>query len=125
MAFTPPFARSTVREHARAEGSLAKGAAASMRIDTFYRTTKCAVCDARLPHASPSAVCAHCASSPVLAQRRLAAERALHALVEVCAQCAELSARDVGELACQSLDCPVLYARLNAVVAVHALGPPS
>lgn len=126
MAFTPPYARSSVRDHARGEGSLTRGPEtskgnASARIDTFYRTTHCTLCDLRLPAATTTALCAQCATSPVLAQRRLSARRALSELVTLCAQCAELDPHQVSELACQSLDCDVLYARLNAAVLVHSL----
>ncbi|WVQ70034.1 uncharacterized protein L199_008258 [Kwoniella botswanensis] len=103
--------RATGRGRGRGRGK-ARGRG-GMRIDSHFKSSHCIVCGVD----SSSALCMECQSDPsttthALLSRTQLASRKLLDLQKVCASC---SSTPPGEkILCDSIDCPITYARIGA-----------
>lgn len=84
------------------------------RIDQYYLSQKCPVCDAL---AKPGELCAECNDNPqasvlVLLMRYKLVTRALQRLNTICMSCMG-DFRSNKEIECDSLDCSVMYERVK------------
>ncbi|OCF36582.1 DNA polymerase zeta subunit [Kwoniella heveanensis BCC8398] len=89
------------------------GKRGGMRIDSHFRSSHCIVCGVE----SSSTLCDECRSDPsttshALLSRQHLAQSKLLSLQRICASC---SSTPVGEkILCDSIDCPITYARVGS-----------
>ncbi|KAK8869691.1 hypothetical protein IAR55_000259 [Kwoniella newhampshirensis] len=109
---------STVGAAARSRGGRGGGKKAGrgrsgMRIDSHFRSSHCIVCGVE----TTSTLCSACRSDPsttshALLSRQHLAQNKLLSFQKICASC---SSTPVGErILCDSIDCPITYARVGA-----------
>jgi len=91
------------------------------RIDSHFRSSHCIVCGSE----SSTPVCNDCAGEPsttthALLSRQHLAQDKLKSYHAICASCSSTPLND--RILCDSIDCPVLYARVQAQRDVEDLG---
>ncbi|WRT67197.1 uncharacterized protein IL334_004163 [Kwoniella shivajii] len=106
------YERSQAEAKLRSKGKNKSGVG-GMRIDSHFKSSHCVVCGVE----SSSTLCGECLSTPsitshALLSRQHIAESKLSDLHRICASCSSIP---VGEkILCDSIDCPITYARTNA-----------
>nr|XP_018263770.1 DNA polymerase zeta subunit [Kwoniella dejecticola CBS 10117]OBR85928.1 DNA polymerase zeta subunit [Kwoniella dejecticola CBS 10117] len=101
------------RSNTRRGNGKGKGKGRGMRIDSHFKSSHCIVCGVD----SSSTICEECQSDPsttthaLLSRSQLASSKLMD-LHKICASCSGIP---VGEkIMCDSIDCPITYARINA-----------
>nr|XP_031862677.1 uncharacterized protein CI109_001688 [Kwoniella shandongensis]KAA5529749.1 hypothetical protein CI109_001688 [Kwoniella shandongensis] len=108
-------------ERQQGRGGGGKKGKGGMRIDSHFRSSHCIVCGVE----TSSTLCSACRSEPsttshALLSRHHLAQSKLLSFQKICASC---SSTPVGErILCDSVDCPITYARVVAERDVEDLG---
>ncbi|WVQ78404.1 hypothetical protein IAT38_000490 [Cryptococcus sp. DSM 104549] len=104
----------------RGRGRKGKANASGNRIDSHFRSSHCILCGLE----SSETLCQDCRSDPstashaLLSRQHLAQEK-LVSFQKICASCS--SAPVVEKIMCDSIDCPITYARVGALREVEDL----